>query len=153
MGWRELLEVDLYPFKKAVEAGAASIMPAYNEIDGVPCTVNTELLQEVLRKQWGFDGMVITDCGAIDMLAAGHDVAEDGLDASVQAIEAGIDMEMSGEMFGRYLLEAIHQGRLNVEVLDRAVLRVLTLKFKLGLFDNPYVDRIGPCASSAAKSM
>lgn len=140
MGWRELLEVDLYPFKKAVEAGAASIMPAYNEIDGVPCTVNTELLEEVLRKQWGFDGMVITDCGAIDMLAAGHDVAEDGLDASVQAIEAGIDMEMSGEMFGRYLLEALHQGRLNVEVLDRAVLRVLTLKFKLGLFDNPYVD-------------
>ncbi|MFU1794984.1 glycoside hydrolase family 3 N-terminal domain-containing protein [Paenibacillus azoreducens] len=140
MGWRELLEVDLYPFKKAVEAGAASIMPAYNEIDGVPCTVNSELLNEVLRKQWGFDGMVITDCGAINMLAAGHDVAEDGLDASVQAIEAGIDMEMSGEMFGRYLLEALNQGRLDIEVLDRAVRHVLTLKFKLGLFENPYVD-------------
>ncbi|ANS76719.1 glycosyl hydrolase [Paenibacillus yonginensis] len=140
MGWRELLEVDLYPFKKAVEAGAASIMPAYNEIDGVPCTVNTELLDGVLRKQWGFDGMVITDCGAIDMLAAGHDVAEDGLDASVQAIEAGIDMEMSGAMFGSYLLQAAREGKLAEEVLDRAVLRVLTLKFKLGLFEKPYAD-------------
>lgn len=140
MGWRELLEVDLYPFKKAVEAGAASIMPAYNEIDGVPCTVNTELLEDVLRKQWGFDGMVITDCGAIDMLAAGHDVAEDGMDAAVQAIKAGIDMEMSGEMYGRYLLEAVSQGKLGIGVLDRAVLRVLVLKFKLGLFDRPYVD-------------
>ncbi|MCJ8013043.1 glycoside hydrolase family 3 C-terminal domain-containing protein [Paenibacillus sp. KQZ6P-2] len=140
MGWRELLEVDLYPFKKAVEAGAASIMPAYNEIDGVPCTVNSELLEDVLRKQWGFDGMVITDCGAINMLAAGHDVVEDGMDAAVQAIEAGIDMEMSGEMFGRYLLEAVNQGRLGIGVLDRAVSRVLALKFKLGLFENPYVD-------------
>ncbi|OZB93715.1 glycoside hydrolase family 3 N-terminal domain-containing protein [Paenibacillus sp. XY044] len=140
MGWRELLEVDLYPFKRAVEAGAASIMPAYNEIDGVPCTVNTELLEDVLRKQWGFDGMVITDCGAIDMLAAGHDVAEDGMDAAVQAIKAGIDMEMSGEMFGKYLLDAVSQGKLGIGVLDRAVLRVLVLKFKLGLFDRPYVD-------------
>ena len=69
-----LMEVDMLPFKKAVEAGAASIMPAYNEIDGVPCTVNTELLDGILRKEWGFDGMVITDCGAIDMLAsARHD--------------------------------------------------------------------------------
>ncbi|MGN7358863.1 glycoside hydrolase family 3 N-terminal domain-containing protein [Paenibacillus sp. SAF-054] len=140
MGWRELLEVDLYPFRKAVEAGAASIMPAYNEIDGVPCTVNTELLEDVLRGQWGFDGMVITDCGAIDMLAAGHDVAEDGMDAAVQAIKAGIDMEMSGEMFGRYLLEAINQGKLGIGVLDQAVLRVLTLKFRLGLFERLYVD-------------
>ncbi|WP_138495080.1 glycoside hydrolase family 3 N-terminal domain-containing protein [Paenibacillus pinistramenti] len=140
MGWRELLEVDLYPFKKAVEAGAASIMPAYNEIDGVPCTVNTDLLDGVLRQQWGFDGMVITDCGAIEMLASGHDVAEDGMDASIQAIEAGIDMEMSGAMFGTYLLQAAREGRLAEEVLDRAVLRVLTLKFKLGLFENPYSD-------------
>ncbi|WP_339308480.1 glycoside hydrolase family 3 N-terminal domain-containing protein [Paenibacillus sp. FSL R5-0519] len=140
MGWRELLEVDLYPFRKAVEAGAASIMPAYNEIDGTPCTVNTELLEDVLRKDWGFDGLVITDCGAINMLASGHDVATDGLDASVQAIEAGIDMEMSGEMFGQYLVQAVAEGKLDVQVLDQAVSRVLGLKFKLGLFEQPYVD-------------
>lgn len=140
MGWRELLEVDLYPFRKAVEAGAASIMPAYNEIDGTPCTVNTELLEDVLRKDWNFDGLVITDCGAINMLASGHDVAADGMEASVQAIEAGIDMEMSGEMFGQYLVQAVTEGKLDVQVLDQAVSRVLALKFRLGLFEQPYVD-------------
>ncbi|WP_339301902.1 glycoside hydrolase family 3 N-terminal domain-containing protein [Paenibacillus sp. FSL R5-0623] len=140
MGWRELLEVDLYPFRKAVEAGAASIMPAYNEIDGTPCTVNTELLEDVLRKDWGFDGLVITDCGAINMLASGHDVAADGMEASVQAIEAGIDMEMSGEMFGQYLVQAVAEGKLDMQVLDQAASRVLALKFRLGLFEQPYVD-------------
>lgn len=140
MGRRELLEVDLLPFRKAVEAGAASIMPAYNEIDGVPCTTNQELLEDVLRNDWGFDGMVITDCGAIDMLASGHDIAADGRDAAVQAIRAGIDMEMSGEMFGKHLVEAAHAGQLEEEVLDRAVRRVLTLKFRLGLFESPYAN-------------
>lgn len=140
MGKRELLEVDLLPFKKAVEAGAASIMPAYNEIDGVPCTTNKELLQDTLRTEWGFEGMVITDCGAINMLAAGHDTAENGMDAAVQAIRAGIDMEMSGEMFGNHLLEAIRQGKLEEAVIDAAVRRVLDLKFALGLFDAPYAD-------------
>lgn len=140
MGWRELLEVDLLPFKKAVQAGAVSIMPAYHEIDGVPCTTNTALLEDILRGAWGFDGLVITDCGAIEMLAAGHDVAEDGLDASVQAITAGIDMEMSGVMFGEHLVGAVRSGKLAVEVLDRAVQRVLELKFKLGLFEQPYAD-------------
>ncbi|MFD1136373.1 glycoside hydrolase family 3 N-terminal domain-containing protein [Paenibacillus urinalis] len=140
MGMRELREVDLYPFRRAVEAGAASIMPAYNEIDGTPCTSNKELLEDILRTEWGFDGMVITDCGAINMLAWGHDTAEDGLSAAVQAITAGIDMEMSGEMFAKYLGEAVETGRVDTEVLDRAVRRVLTLKFRLGLFDHPYCD-------------
>ncbi|GIO88398.1 beta-glucosidase [Paenibacillus faecis] len=140
MGRRELLEVDLLPFRKAVEAGAASIMPAYNEIDGVPCTTNKELLDGVLRGEWGFDGMVITDCGAIDMLASGHDVAGDGEEAAIQAIEAGIDMEMSGEMFGKHLAEAVRAGRLDTAVVDQAVRRVLELKFRLGLFEAPYAD-------------
>lgn len=140
MGWRELLEVDLYPFERAVRAGAASIMPAYNEIDGVPCTTNERLLGGILRGEWGFDGPVITDCGAIDMLAAGHDTAEDGEDAALQSLRAGIDMEMSGEMFGRHLLAAFEAGRLEADVLDRAALRVLKLKFRLGLFENPYAD-------------
>ncbi|MEN1988570.1 glycoside hydrolase family 3 N-terminal domain-containing protein [Paenibacillus hubeiensis] len=140
MGWRELLEVDLYPFRKAVQAGAQSVMPAYNEIDGTPCTVNRELLDGVLREQWGFDGLVITDCGAIDMLASGHDVAVDGKDAAVQALRAGIDMEMSGTMFGQYLVQAVQEGKLEPHELDQAVSRVLTLKFRLGLFEHPYAD-------------
>ncbi|MDO3410306.1 glycoside hydrolase family 3 N-terminal domain-containing protein [Saccharibacillus sp. CPCC 101409] len=140
MGWRELIESDLYPFERAVRAGAASIMPAYNEIDGVPCTTNERLLDGILRGEWGFDGPVITDCGAIDMLASGHDTAEDGEDAAVQSIRAGIDMEMSGEMFGRHLLAAYEGGRLEPEVLELAAKRVLTLKFRLGLFERPYAD-------------
>lgn len=140
MGWRELLEVDLLPFKKAVEAGAVSIMPAYNEIDGVPCTTNTVLMEDILRGAWGFEGMVITDCGAIEMLASGHDVAADGFDAAVQAITSGIDMEMSGVMFGGHLVNAVRSGKLAAEVLDRAVQRVLELKLRLGLFEQPYAD-------------
>ncbi|WP_438433295.1 glycoside hydrolase family 3 N-terminal domain-containing protein [Gorillibacterium sp. sgz500922] len=140
MGKRELLETDLYPFRKAVEAGAVSVMPAYNEIDGVPCTANEELLRGILRDEWGFDGMVITDCGAIDMLAAGHDTAASGEDAAAQAVRAGIDMEMSGEMFGRHLLNAVRSGRLAESLVDEAAGRVLALKFRLGLFERPFAD-------------
>ncbi|OWA33340.1 beta-glucosidase [Saccharibacillus sp. O16] len=140
MGRRELLETDLYPFERAVRAGAASIMPAYNEIDGVPCTTNRELLEHTLRVEWGFDGLVITDCGAIDMLAGGHDTADSGRDAALQALRSGIDMEMSGEMFSRHLLAAAESGELEPEVLNQAALRVLKLKFELGLFERPYAD-------------
>ncbi|MBM7566034.1 glycoside hydrolase family 3 N-terminal domain-containing protein [Paenibacillus sacheonensis] len=140
MGRRELHEIDLLPFRKGVEAGAMSIMPAYNEIDGVPCTTNEELLEQVLRREWGFDGFVITDCGAVNMLAWGHDVAQDGEDASAMSVKAGIDMEMSGEMFAAHLHGALRNGLLDEADLDRAVRRILEAKFKLGLFDNPYVD-------------
>ncbi|AZN43554.1 glycoside hydrolase family 3 N-terminal domain-containing protein [Paenibacillus albus] len=140
IGKRELHEVDLYPFRKGVEAGAMSIMPAYNEIDGVPCTSNDELLNGLLREEWGFDGFIITDCGAINMLAWGHDVAKDGAEASAMSLKAGIDMEMSGAMFGVHLQEALEQGLITEADLDRAAGRVLEAKFKLGLFDRPYVD-------------
>ncbi|SEO35337.1 glycoside hydrolase family 3 N-terminal domain-containing protein [Paenibacillus sp. OV219] len=140
IGKRELHEVDLYPFRKGVEAGAMSIMPAYNEIDGVPCTSNDELLNGLLREEWGFDGFIITDCGAINMLAWGHDVAKDGAEASAMSLKAGIDMEMSGAMFGVHLQEALLQGLITEADLDRAAGRVLAAKFKLGLFDRPYVD-------------
>ncbi|RAP74879.1 glycoside hydrolase family 3 N-terminal domain-containing protein [Paenibacillus montanisoli] len=140
MGKRELHEVDLLPFRKGVEAGAMSIMPAYNEIDGVPCTSNEELLQQVLREEWGFDGFVITDCGAINMLAYGHDVAKDGEEAAAMSLKAGIDMEMSGTMFAGHLQDALRKGLIAEADLDKAVLRILEAKFKLGLFDRPYVD-------------
>lgn len=140
MGMRELHESDLLPFRKGVEAGALSVMTAYNEIDGIPCTSNAYLLKELLRGEWGFDGFVITDCGAINMLASGHDVAGDGEQAAVLALKAGVDMEMSGEMFGKYLESAVEHQLLEVSVLDNAVRRVLSIKFKLGLFEKPYVD-------------
>lgn len=140
IGKCELHEVDLYPFRKGVEAGAMSIMPAYNEIDGVPCTSNDELLNGVLREEWGFDGFIITDCGAINMLAWGHDVAADGAEASAMSLKAGIDMEMSGAMFAVHLQEALDRGLIAEADLDKAAGRVLEAKFKLGLFDRPYVD-------------
>ncbi|MBB3109678.1 beta-glucosidase [Paenibacillus phyllosphaerae] len=140
MGLRELHTNDLLPFRKAVEAGAKSIMTAYNEIDGVPCTASDELLNELLREQWGFDGFVITDCGAINMLAWGHDVAKDGEDAAVMSLQAGVDMEMSGEMFGKHLRAAVDKGLVTEANLDLAAGRILKAKFELGLFERPYVD-------------
>ncbi|MFD1885850.1 glycoside hydrolase family 3 N-terminal domain-containing protein [Paenibacillus wenxiniae] len=142
MGLRELHEIDLLPFRKAVEAGAASVMTAYNEIDGVPCTSNDYLLDEVLRKQWGFAGFVITDASAMNMLMQdhGHNVVETGEQATAISLSAGIDLEMSGYMFSRYLSAALEQGLVHMEQLDRAAGRVLDMKFKLGLFDRPYVN-------------
>lgn len=140
MGPRELHEIDLLPFRKAVEAGAQSVMTAYNEIDGVPCTTSRYLLQDVLREAWGFDGFVITDCGALGMLVRGHNTAATGEEAVAQAIRAGIDMEMSGEMFRDHLASALEQGLLTAAELDLAVGRVLKLKFRLGLFEQPYAD-------------
>ncbi|BBH18883.1 beta-glucosidase [Paenibacillus baekrokdamisoli] len=140
IGLRELHENDLLPFRKAVQAGALSVMTAYNEIDGIPCTSNSYLLQQLLREEWGFDGFVITDCGAINMLAYGHDVAKDGEDAAAMALKAGVDMEMSGEMFGKHLLSALQNQTVTNTVLNDAVQRVLKIKFMLGLFERPYVD-------------
>lgn len=140
IGARELHEVDLPPFEKAIAEGAFSVMTAYNEIDGVPCTSSRYLLNHVLREQWGFQGFVITDCGAIDMLYSGHNVAPTGEAASALALSAGVDMEMSGSMFSRYLMEALNKRLVSQEELDEAVRRVLDAKFRLGLFDNPYVD-------------
>ncbi|WP_192715909.1 glycoside hydrolase family 3 N-terminal domain-containing protein [Paenibacillus sp. OAE614] len=140
MGLRELHEVDLRPFKAAVRAGAKSVMTAYNEIDGVPCTSDKYLLTDLLRKEWGFDGFVITDCGAINMLVWGHDTAADPQEASAMAVNAGVDMEMSGDMFRAHLAAAVQSGRIEMHTLDQAVLRVLKAKFELGLFEQPYVD-------------
>lgn len=136
----ELHEKDMYPFERAVKAGAKSIMTAYNEIDGVPCTSNRELLTDILREEWGFDGFVITDCGAMSMLNQGHYVAENLQIAAQMALTAGVDMEMSGEIFKGQLRSAYDSGLIDQESLDLAVSRVLSVKFELGLFECPYVD-------------
>lgn len=140
IGLRELHEVDLLPFKKAVEAGACSVMTAYNEIDGVPCTSSRYLLNDVLREKWGFDGFVITDCGAVNMLKDGHNTASSEAEAVAQSLRAGVDMEMSGVMFRAHMETAIQQGFISMEELDQAVRRMLEMKFRLGLFERPYAD-------------
>ena len=136
----ELNNVYLPPFRAAVEAGAGNIMSAYMDLNGVPASGNRWLLTDVLRDQFGFTGWVVSDANAVRSLAAQH-FAADLTDAGARALDAGLDMEMSmfDPAFAR-LPEAIAAGQVSTEALDAAVLRVLEAKFRLGLFEHPYVD-------------
>ena len=138
---RELREVFLFPFEAAVRvAGAYSLMNAYHDIDGVPCAASRELLTETLRFKWGFKGFVVSDYGAIEMLKTFHHTAADEREAAIQALEAGIDIELPRvKCYGEPLLNAIKEGMISEATIDEAVARVLRVKFLLGLFDNPYV--------------
>jgi len=138
---RELLEVFLFPFKAAIrEAEAYSLMNAYHDIDGVPCAASRELLTEILRFRWGFKGYVVSDYGAIEMLKTFHHVAANEMEAAVQALEAGIDIELPRiKCYGEPLLKAVKEGIISETIIDEAVSRVLRVKFLLGLFTNPYV--------------
>lgn len=142
---RELREVFLTPFAAAVrEARLASIMNAYHELDGVPCGASRELLTEMLRDLWGFDGIVVSDYSAVAMLADYHHVAADKAQAAQMALEAGIDVELPGtDCYGQPLRDAVRDGMVDQRLLDEAVRRVLRTKFRLGLFENPYVDADG----------
>ncbi len=141
VGIRKLREEYLPPFKAAVEAGVLSIMPAYNEIDGIPCAASEFLLQKILREEWGFEGYTFSDFGSIDMLTAFHNVAVDLQEAGRQAFEAGLDMEAPEiKCFGKNLLELVKKGVVSRARLDEAVGRILRVKFLAGLFESPYVD-------------
>jgi beta-glucosidase len=139
---RALREVYLHPFEAAVRvAGARSVMNAYNEIDGVLCAADRDLLTLTLRDEWGFDGIVVSDYFSIRQLAEYHHLAVDGESAAVLALRAGLDVELPAtDCYGPPLLRAIDAGLVAEETLDEAVRRVLCTKFDLGLFDNPYVD-------------
>jgi beta-glucosidase len=139
-GPRELYQSFLPPFRAAVKAGAQSIMTAYNSIDGVPCSANKFLLTDLLRQQWGFQGFTVSDLGSISGLANNHHVAATPAEAAALAINAGLDDDLSGYGYDKELLAAVQQKLVTPEVLDRAVGRVLRVKFELGLFENPYVD-------------
>ena len=140
IGERALHHYYLPPFEQAVRAGAGSVMTAYNSIDGIPCSSNPWLLDEVLRQQWGFEGFVVSDLLSISGLNGGHATAENAVDAARQSIEAGLDVDLSGSGFGMNLLEAVKTGVVDEHTLDRAVARLLYQKFALGLFERPYVD-------------
>ncbi|MCD6238307.1 MAG: glycoside hydrolase family 3 C-terminal domain-containing protein, partial [Thermotogae bacterium] len=139
---REMKEVFLLPFEIAVKvAKVASVMNAYHEIDGIPCGASKELLTEILRKEWGFYGIVVSDYSAIDMLSDYHHIASDKEEAAKLALEAGIDIELpSKNCYDIPLKQALKEGKISEDIVDRAVRRVLRSKFKLGLFENPYVE-------------
>lgn len=127
-------------FEIAVKNGAKSIMTSYNSIDGVPCTSNSWLLKDVLRKQWGFKGVVFSDLGSIWALHSTHRTAASQLEATAQAINAGVDIDLGASNYGTYLKTAVEQGLVPIENVDYAVRRVLRFKYEIGLFDNPYID-------------
>ena len=126
----------LYPYQAAVEAGVGSVMASFNEIDGVPATANKWLMTDVLRKQWGFDGFVVTDFTGISEMVA-HGIG-DLQTVSARALNAGVDMDMVSEGFIGTIKKSIAEGKIDMETLDKACRRILEAKYKLGLFDNPY---------------
>lgn len=137
---RVLREQFLVPFQAAVtEAGAASVMASYNEINGIPSHANPWLLRQVLRDEWGFDGLLISDAWGVDDLVRLHHVAATPAEAARKALLAGVDQELGGRLF-ETLREQVEDGRLPQAAVDAAVARVLRAKFALGLFEAPYVD-------------
>ncbi len=142
LSWREMREVYLFPFEAAIRAGKlASIMNAYHELDGIPCGSSKELLTDILRGEWGFEGTVVSDYFAIRMLMEYHHVARTTAEAAEISLKAGMDVELPfTECFGDPLLEAVKAGKVSEALIDTAVRRILEQKFTLGLFDNPYVD-------------
>lgn len=135
---RVLRNVYLPPFKAAADAGCATFMTSFNDNDGVPSTANSFVLKDVLRKEWKYDGMVVTDwASALEMV--NHGFCTDGKDAAEKSVNAGVDMEMVSETFIQNLKQSIAENKVSMETIDSAVRNILRLKFRLGLFDNPYV--------------
>ena len=126
----------MYPYQAAVDAGVGSVMASFNEIDGIPATANKWLMTDVLRKQWGFDGFVVTDFTGISEMTA-HGIG-DLQTVSARALNAGVDMDMVSEGFTGTIKKSIDEGKISMETLDKACRRILEAKYKLGLFDNPY---------------
>lgn len=127
----------LPPFAACVEAGVASFMTAFNELNGIPCTANNYLLDDILRKKWGFKGFVVTDYTSINEMVP-HGYALDEEDAAFKSIKAGVDMDMQGATYYNYLSKLIKEKRISINTLDTSVKRVLSIKYDLGLFKDPY---------------
>jgi beta-glucosidase len=137
MSERRLRETYLPPYKAAVEAGAATFMNSFNEIDGVPATGNTHLVNDILRKEWGFKGLVMSDWASIEEMMA-HGVASDRNEAGILALNAGCDMDMMSFIYSKQLPQLVKSGKMDIKLVDVAVRRTLALKWDLGLFQNPY---------------
>lgn len=132
-----LREYYLPAYKAVIDAGADMVMPSFNVLNGIPATGNKWLLQDVLRNEWGFDGVIVSDYGAVWELVV-HGYAEDEKEAAYKALTAGVDIEMCSTMYTHNLPKLLSEGKITEEQIDKAVLRVLRLKEKLGLFENPY---------------
>ncbi len=142
IGEREIREVMLEPFKKCIDAGALGIMPSYTDIDGIPAHANKRWLRDILRDELGFNGITSSDFSAIEMFGTKLQyIAKDKLTAGKRAIEAGVDLESPYPYgYGEEFKQAILDGEIDIKLIDEAVLRMLTVKFKLGLFEDPFTN-------------
>ena len=138
MSISQLHNVYLPTFKAAIEEGAVSAMASFNDLNGVPCTVNEYTLRKVLKEAYGMEGFVVSDANGIKECVA-HGIAEDEKDAGRQAVHAGLDMDMGTHIYKEHLGKLLQEGKITTELLDEAVRRILSVKVWLGLFENPYV--------------
>lgn len=137
MSERQLRESYLPAYKAALDEGCEMVMTAFNTVDGIPASGNKKLMRDLLREEWGFDGVMISDWGAVKELIP-HGVAEDEREAALKGLEAGVDIEMMTACYAKNLQDLVESGELSEELVDESVLRILNLKNKLGLFENPY---------------
>ncbi|MCR4031611.1 MULTISPECIES: glycoside hydrolase family 3 N-terminal domain-containing protein [Flavobacterium] len=137
MSERMLLETYLPPFKAALDAGAATFMNSFNDINGIPATGNAHLQRDILKGKWNFQGFVVSDWGSIGEMVA-HGYSKDLKEAAYSAITAGSDMDMESNAYRKHLAELVKEGRVSIDLVDDAVRRILRKKFELGLFDDPY---------------
>jgi beta-glucosidase len=137
---RTLREVHLPPYKKAIDAGVYSIMAAHNELNGVPCHMNKWLMTDVLRDEFGFNGFYVSDWLDIERINTLHHTAKDMKEASYLSVDAGMDMHMHGPKFTEAIIASVEEGKLSIDRVNDACRKILTAKFKLGLFENRFVD-------------
>lgn len=135
----ELRNVHLRPFKAAIDAGVASIMTSFSDLNGIPATANQFLLKRVLRDEWSFNGFVVSDWNSISELTV-HGLTSNDKEAAFEAASAGVDMEMASNTYARFLAELVQEGKIPSERLDMMVANILRTKFRLGLFQNPFTD-------------
>ena len=166
MSVSNLYNVYLPAFRAAMEEGAATVMAAFNDLNGIPCTVNRWLLRDILKGEMGLEGFVVSDANAIRECVA-HGIAENDRDAGVQAAQAGMDMDMGTHIYKDFLKVEVENGTVPMDVIDEAVRRILSVKVWLGLFNNPYVpeedieayekglptEHIALCRKAAEESM
>ncbi|MGB5257296.1 MAG: glycoside hydrolase family 3 N-terminal domain-containing protein, partial [Woeseiaceae bacterium] len=135
----EMRNVYLRPFHAAVDAGVSTLMTSFSDIDGVPGTANAFLLRQVLRKEWGFNGFVVSDWDSVRQLSI-HGLTANDEESAYEAITAGVDMEMHGDAYGKHLATLVDEARISEDLIDSAVASILRAKFALGLFEEPYTD-------------
>ena len=134
-----LWDTYLPPFEAGVKAGAATLMSAFHTISGIPASANRYILTEVLKEKWQHDGFVVSDWGAVEQLRY-QGMAEDEKEATLLAFNAGIEMDMADRMYQKYLAELLEEGKVDMKLVDESVRRILRVKFRLGLFERPYVE-------------